>query len=108
MDKVINMDDAKSRTERGKALSAALAQIEKQFGKGSIMRLADAGVEHDRGWLEAMVGEVARGRLIDHACVHVRAGQERNQDEHGRRQRHGGGGCRLTVSTRLCLHEIGM
>ena len=47
MDKVINMDDAKSRTERGKALSAALAQIEKQFGKGSIMRLADAGVEHD-------------------------------------------------------------
>ena len=47
MDKVINMDDAKSRSDRGKALSAALAQIEKQFGKGSIMRLADAGVEHD-------------------------------------------------------------
>ena len=30
------MDDNKS-----KALSAALAQIEKQFGKGSIMRLGD-------------------------------------------------------------------
>jgi recombination protein RecA len=28
--------------ERGKALSAALAQIEKQFGKGAIMRLGDA------------------------------------------------------------------
>ena len=28
-------------TEKAKALQAALAQIEKQFGKGSIMRLAD-------------------------------------------------------------------
>jgi len=36
------MDDNKS-----KALSAALAQIEKQFGKGSIMRLGDGEVETD-------------------------------------------------------------
>ncbi len=28
---------------KGKALSAALGQIEKQFGKGSVMRLGDAG-----------------------------------------------------------------
>ena len=34
------MDDNKS-----KALQAALAQIEKQFGKGSIMRLGDGEVE---------------------------------------------------------------
>ena len=38
------MDDNKS-----KALSAALAQIEKQFGKGSIMKLGDRGVEDDIG-----------------------------------------------------------
>ena len=74
MDKVINMDDAKSRTERGKALSAALAQIEKQFGKGSIMRLADAGVEHDiqvvstgsLGLDIALgVGGLPRGRVVE-------------------------------------------
>ncbi|NBS65751.1 MAG: recombinase RecA [Betaproteobacteria bacterium] len=68
------MDDAKSRTERGKALSAALAQIEKQFGKGSIMRLADAGVEHDiqvvstgsLGLDIALgVGGLPRGRVIE-------------------------------------------
>ncbi|MFZ9505910.1 MAG: recombinase RecA [Burkholderiaceae bacterium] len=68
------MDDAKSRTERGKALSAALAQIEKQFGKGSIMRLADAGVEHDiqvvstgsLGLDIALgVGGLPRGRVVE-------------------------------------------
>ncbi len=47
MDKVIKMDDAKSKTERAKALAAALAQIEKQFGKGSVMRFTDGGVEND-------------------------------------------------------------
>ena len=36
------MDDNKA-----KALSAALSQIEKQFGKGSIMRLGDGGVQQD-------------------------------------------------------------
>jgi len=74
MEKVINMDDAKSRSDRGKALSAALAQIEKQFGKGSIMRLADAGVEHDiqvvstgsLGLDIALgVGGLPRGRVIE-------------------------------------------
>ena len=30
-------------SNKGKALSAALGQIEKQFGKGSVMRLGDAG-----------------------------------------------------------------
>ena len=36
------MDDKKSAlnaSEKGKALAAALAQIEKQFGKGSVMRM---------------------------------------------------------------------
>ncbi|MDR3213678.1 MAG: recombinase RecA, partial [Azoarcus sp.] len=36
------MDDNKA-----KALAAALAQIEKQFGKGSIMRMGDDSVERD-------------------------------------------------------------
>jgi recombination protein RecA len=36
------MDD-----NRKKALAAALGQIEKQFGKGSVMRLGDAGTLHD-------------------------------------------------------------
>ena len=36
------MDDNKS-----KALQAALAQIEKQFGKGSIMKMGSAQIEND-------------------------------------------------------------
>ena len=44
------MDDKNSKavaSERSKALAAALSQIEKQFGKGSIMRYGDDNVEHD-------------------------------------------------------------
>ena len=46
------MDDGRSAfvadsKERQKALAAALSQIEKQFGKGSIMRLADGEVVRD-------------------------------------------------------------
>src|SRR5215467_7711706 len=37
-----SMDDNKS-----KALAAALAQIEKQFGKGSIMKMGEAQVQND-------------------------------------------------------------
>ena len=36
------MDDNKA-----KALAAALAQIEKQFGKGSIMKMGEGSVEKD-------------------------------------------------------------
>ena len=48
------MDDGRSllvsdSKERQKALAAALAQIEKQFGKGSIMRMADGEVADDIG-----------------------------------------------------------
>ena len=74
MDKVTKMDDAKSKTERAKALSAALAQIEKQFGKGSIMKLADGEVAADiqvvstgsLGLDIALgVGGLPRGRVIE-------------------------------------------
>jgi len=47
------MDD-----NRKKALSAALGQIEKQFGKGSVMRLGDAIAARD---IEAVMFE----RVID-------------------------------------------
>ena len=43
------MEDGKKAAtmsaEKQKALAAALAQIEKQFGKGSIMKMGDAEVE---------------------------------------------------------------
>ena len=61
-------------TEKAKALQAALAQIEKQFGKGSIMRLGDGEVIED---IEVVstgslgldialgVGGLPRGRVIE-------------------------------------------
>jgi recombination protein RecA len=61
-------------TEKAKALQAALAQIEKQFGKGSIMRLADGEKIEDiqvvstgsLGLDIALgVGGLPRGRVIE-------------------------------------------
>jgi recombination protein RecA len=46
-------------TEKAKALQAALAQIEKQFGKGSIMRLG-VGLDIALG-----VGGLPRGRVVE-------------------------------------------
>ena len=37
-------DNDKAKDEKAKALQAALAQIEKQFGKGTIMRLGEGEV----------------------------------------------------------------
>jgi recombination protein RecA len=63
-----------STLEKQKALAAALSQIEKQFGKGSIMRMGDADVEKD---IEVVstgsltldvalgVGGLPRGRVIE-------------------------------------------
>ncbi|MDO9023745.1 recombinase RecA [Zwartia sp.] len=60
--------------EKGKALAAALAQIEKQFGKGSVMRYGDNEVEHDiqvvstgsLGLDIALgVGGLPRGRVVE-------------------------------------------
>jgi len=59
---------------RKKALAAALGQIEKQFGKGSVMRLGDASANYD---IEAVstgslgldialgVGGLPRGRVVE-------------------------------------------
>jgi len=63
------MDDNKA-----KALSAALSQIEKQFGKGSIMRMGDSGIGED---IQAVstgslgldialgIGGLPRGRIVE-------------------------------------------
>ena len=67
------MDD-KARAEKAKALAAALAQIEKQFGKGSVMRMVDGEVAPD---IEVVstgslgldialgVGGLPRGRVVE-------------------------------------------
>ena len=64
----INMDDNKS-----KALTAALSQIERQFGKGTVMRLGDGAVQN----IEAIptgslaldnalgIGGLPRGRVVE-------------------------------------------
>ncbi|MEZ5653606.1 MAG: recombinase RecA [Burkholderiaceae bacterium] len=67
------MDQAK-QSERAKALAAALSQIEKQFGKGSIMRLGDGEAPPD---IESVstgslgldialgIGGLPRGRVVE-------------------------------------------
>src|SRR5207237_6421436 len=63
------MDDNKS-----KALVAALAQIEKQFGKGSIMKMGEAQVQNDLQVVSTGslgldialgVGGLPRGRVVE-------------------------------------------
>src|SRR6186997_2347992 len=66
--------DKEERTERGKAVELAVVQIEKQFGKGSIMRLGQKGVVQ---LIESIptgsisidyalgVGGMPRGRVIE-------------------------------------------
>ena len=63
------MDDPKS-----KALAAALAQIEKQFGKGSIMKMGEARVQSDLSVVSTGslgldialgVGGLPRGRIVE-------------------------------------------
>ncbi len=61
-------------THKAKALSAALGQIEKQFGKGSVMRLGDGGISQN---IETVptgslgldialgIGGLPRGRVVE-------------------------------------------
>ena len=81
------MDDKKvvhNAAEKGKALAAALAQIEKQFGKGSVMRM-DANTpvdtwpdtDQELRWLNLVVAEtVAAARPIIEAEVRERIASE--------------------------------
>ncbi|MEQ4617973.1 MAG: recombinase RecA [Corticimicrobacter sp.] len=63
-----------AKAEKAKALAAALSQIEKQFGKGSVMRYGDNQIEHDiqvvstgsLGLDIALgVGGLPRGRVVE-------------------------------------------
>src|SRR5437588_10272056 len=70
----IDRQEREDRTERGKAVELAVGQIEKQFGKGSIMRLGQRGpiqpidaiptgsisIDYALG-----VGGVPRGRVLE-------------------------------------------
>ena len=66
--------DSKNRAEKAKALQAALSQIEKQFGKGSIMRMGENEVAPDIQVvstgslgldLALGVGGLPRGRVVE-------------------------------------------
>jgi recombination protein RecA len=74
MDAPVKNQTAALNTEKAKALQAALAQIEKQFGKGSIMRLGEGEVIEDievvstgsLGLDTALgVGGLPRGRVVE-------------------------------------------
>ena len=92
-----SMDDQKS-----KALDAALAQIEKQFGKGSIMKMGDSQIQndlqvvlhlrlahfHDRALAELLFDLGQRGGeglvlVVVHGVVEWHAGRLRSMAQHG-------------------------
>ena len=66
-----------NKSEKDKALEAAMAQIQKQFGKGAIMKLGDAGAQMN---VEAIstgsisldmatgIGGVPKGRIVEILC----------------------------------------
>jgi recombination protein RecA len=70
----VNSEAPKMDENKAKALAAALSQIEKQFGKGSIMKMGDADVDraiqvvstgslgHD---MSLGVGGLPRGRVVE-------------------------------------------
>ena len=88
-------DDARNN-ERTRNLEIAIAQIEKEFGKGSIMRLGDSAVASDVATISTGalsldlalgIGGVPRGRIVEifgpessgktTVCLHVIANAQR-------------------------------
>ncbi|MCX6083869.1 MAG: recombinase RecA, partial [Caldiserica bacterium] len=73
-DKVQKNEAADRVADRDKALAAAMSQIEKQFGKGSVMKLGDRS---DRALVPAIstgslsldaalgIGGLPRGRIVE-------------------------------------------
>ncbi len=66
--------DSPMEDQKSKALSAALAQIEKQFGKGSIMKMGEAQIANDLAVVSTGslgldialgVGGLPRGRVVE-------------------------------------------
>ena len=70
----VNKNQTGNSDDREKALDAALAQIQKQFGKGAVMKLGDDGAKLN---IEAIstgsmsldlatgIGGVPRGRIVE-------------------------------------------
>ncbi len=75
MEKVVKIEDGKlAKAEKAKALAAALSQIEKQYGKGSVMRMADGEVAEDIDVISTGslsldialgIGGLPRGRVVE-------------------------------------------
>ena len=68
------LDSSLMDDQKNKALAAALAQIEKQFGKGSIMKMGDAQIQNDLQVVSTGslgldialgVGGLPRGRVVE-------------------------------------------
>src|ERR1700746_3376261 len=68
------LDPSPMDAQKNKALAAALAQIEKQFGKGSIMKMGDAQIQNDLQVVSTGslgldialgVGGLPRGRVVE-------------------------------------------
>ena len=68
------LDSSPMDDQKNKALAAALAQIEKQFGKGSIMKMGDAQIQNDLQVVSTGslgldialgVGGLPRGRVVE-------------------------------------------
>ena len=67
------MTDLRAADERNRAIGNAVSQIEKSFGKGSIMRMGDRGTRRIPSistgalalYLALGVGGVPRGRVVE-------------------------------------------
>jgi recombination protein RecA len=66
--------ESEQSSEKRQALSGAIQQIEKQFGKGAIMKLGDGSIHHEIGFIptgaltldQALgIGGIPRGRIIE-------------------------------------------
>ena len=61
--KEIDSEMQSAQSEKLKALQAAMAKIEKDFGKGSIMKLGDENIEH--------VEVIPTGSIMPHSALAV-------------------------------------
>ena len=64
-------EDRRAR-ERDKAIEMAVGQIEKQFGKGAIMRLGQGAIAVDGKMVDVPVAVRARALLRRHAAIQKR------------------------------------
>ena len=78
---MLNMDDNKS-----KALAAALAQIEKQFGKGSIMKMGEAQIQNDLHGRLDRARSASTSRSASAACRAAASSRSTGRNRRARRR----------------------